>query len=86
MPGMQLLLEPTPDEETAAAIVAAVCSYIEQTLGDAHPNEGRRRAWSAAAVLAAQYLPPARNAAHTAWSAAERAARAERWSYGIVGT
>jgi hypothetical protein len=82
---MQLTLNPTPNQETAAAIAAALaCALTQDSAGD-EPDALLRSSWQAAAALAAQRLPPTRNGAHAAWHAAERARRAERWSFGIIG-
>jgi hypothetical protein len=79
---------PTDDEIPAA--LAAVRLYIEQqTLGDQADRSGgpapTARSWSTAGALAAQGMPPTRGGTHRSWGAAERAARAGRWSYGIIG-
>ena len=81
---MQVSITPTPDSEVAAAVAAAILCYLDAQAAVA-PIEADRAAWRAAAALEAQRLPPARNAAHAAWSSAERASRENRWSYGIVG-
>jgi hypothetical protein len=82
---MQVTLTPTPDAETAAAVLAAIACAIEHdTAGDTRAAPARS-SWRAAGALAGQGLPPARNGAYAAWHAAERARRAERWSGGIVG-
>jgi hypothetical protein len=80
----------TPSDDEIAAALAAVRCYVEQrALGDSPaPSEAvapPTRPWSTAAALAAQGLPPSRGGAHRGWGAAERAARAGRWSYGITG-
>jgi hypothetical protein len=72
------------DDDLAAAVIAAVRCFIEQEQPDQR-SELPQPAWRAAAALAAQRLPPARNAAYISWSAAERASREDHWSYGIVG-
>ena len=85
MPIMRLLLIPAPDADTAAAIIAAVSCAIEQEQADRAPNPPVRPAWAAAAALAAQGVPPARNSAYATWHAVERARHEDRWSFGIVG-
>jgi hypothetical protein len=82
---MELRFAPTPDDDTAAAVLAAITCLIEQEQAGEAPAPRARTAWRAAAALAAQGLPPARNGAHASWHAAERSGRATRWSYGIVG-
>jgi hypothetical protein len=82
---MQIRLTPTPDDDIAAAVIAAIAFQIEQAPVDEGPETPARMAWQAAAKFATQGLPPARNGAHASWHAAERARRADRWSYGIVG-
>jgi hypothetical protein len=72
-----------PADEIAAAL-AAVRAYIEEDR-PAAAAAPPPRPWHIAAALEAQGLPPTRNGAHHAWGAAERAARASRWSYGITG-
>ena len=81
MRGMQLDAKTTPSDEEIAAALAAIRCYTEQPAD----TPAVRPAWSAAAALEAQGLPAARNGGHSAWGTAERAARASRWSYGIVG-
>ena len=83
---MDSLLFSTPiDDDLAAAVIAAVHCFIAQELPDQRSELLPRPAWRAAAALAAQRLPPVRNAAYMSWSAAERASRESHWSYGIVG-
>jgi hypothetical protein len=83
---MESLLFSTPiDDDLAAAVVAAVHCFVEQELPHERSALSPRPAWRAAAALAAQRLPPVRNAAYMRWSAAERASREGHWSYGIVG-
>jgi hypothetical protein len=88
MRSMQHELGPT-DDDIAAALAAVRCYVEQQVLADlAEHNESVvpfPRPWNAAAALAAQGMPPTRGGAHRTWGAAERAARAGRWSYGIVG-
>jgi hypothetical protein len=79
--------DPTPipqDDEIAAALAAIRC-YIEEQQPTEMPEARPRAAWRAAAILESQGLRPTRNGDHRAWGAADRAARASRWSYGIVG-
>jgi hypothetical protein len=85
MLAMQVTLTPTPDADTAAAVIAAIAYVIAQETADDTPDAPARSAWSGARALAAQGMPPARNGAFAAWHTAERARRAERWSGGIVG-
>jgi hypothetical protein len=82
---MQVTLTPTPDADTAAAVIAAIACVIAQETADDAPDAPARSAWHTGSALATQGLPPARNGAFAAWHAAERARRAERWSGGIVG-
>jgi hypothetical protein len=71
------------DDEVAAAIAAV--SYVLERGELVAPQPPERSAWHTAAVLEAQGLPPVRSGAYGSWSTAERARRAHRWSYGIVG-
>lgn len=82
---MQIQMTPTPDEATAAALAAAIACVIGQDSVDKRLDSPPHSSWRAAGMLAAQGLPPSRDAAMAAWRTAERARRAERWSYGIVG-
>jgi hypothetical protein len=82
---MELHLSPRPDDDTAAAVLAAVAWLIEQKQADQTRDVSDRTAWQAAAVLAAQGLPPARSGAYASWHTADRAGRAGRWSYGMIG-
>ena len=82
--------EPIPTDEEIAAALGAVRCYIEQSaLGDTVDRSESvappARAWSAAAALAAQGLPPTRGGAHRTWGTVNRASRANHWSYGIAG-
>jgi hypothetical protein len=70
--------------------MAAVHSYMEQQALGAPAERPESagppaRPWNTAAALATQGVPPARGGAYRSWGAAERAARAGRWSYGITG-
>ena len=85
MLAMQVTLTPTPDDDTAAAVIAAIACVITQEAADDTSDVPARSAWQAGSALVAQGLPPARNGAFAAWHAAERTRRAERWSGGIVG-
>jgi hypothetical protein len=85
MPVMEVRLIPTPDDDTAAAALAAIACLIEQEYAAETRDTPTRAAWRAAALIAAQRLAPARNGAHASWHAADRAQREGRWSYGIVG-
>src|SRR5437773_5786676 len=79
--------DPTPapsDGEIAAALAA-----IQYIIGRTEPCHTRRPAarpaWRVAGVIESQGLPLARNGANDAWGTVDRAARANRWSYGIAG-
>ena len=85
MLAMHITLTPTPDADTAAAVIAAIAAMIAPEAADDMPGVPARSAWQAGGALVAQGLPPARNGAFAAWHAAERARRAERWSSGILG-
>ena len=83
---MDVRLTPTPDNDTAAAVIAAIASLLEQDQAEDLPEAGLQRStWQTAAALAAQRLPPTRDATRARWAAAERVDREARWSYGIVG-
>lgn len=83
---MSFSLSPPPLDDTdafAAAAIAGITCYLEV---ECPQQEPMRRAWGTAAALQNQRLPPARSGAFAAWGQADRSLRAERWSYGIVGT
>jgi hypothetical protein len=82
---MHMTLHPTPDDDTAAAVIAAIAAMIAPGTADDTPDSSARSAWQAGGALAAQGMPPARNGAFAAWHAVARARRAERWSGGIIG-
>ena len=85
MLAMQVTLIPSPDAETAAAVIAAIANLMAQETAGDMPDAPARSAWRAGSALAAQGMPPARNGAFVAWHTAERARRAECWSGGIIG-
>ena len=85
MQAMHVSLTPTPDADTAAAVIAAIAAMITPEAANDMPDVPARSAWQAGGALAAQGMPPARNGAFAAWHAAERARRAEHWSGGIIG-
>ena len=72
------------DEDLIAAALAAVYCHIEQDAPDLAPDALTPPAWRTAAAFEAQGLPSARSRS-SAWGTVDRAARASRWSYGIVG-
>jgi hypothetical protein len=82
---MHVTLTPTPDADTAAAVIAAIATMIAPETAGATPEAAARSAWQAGGALMGQGMPPARNGAFAAWHAAERARRADRWSGGIMG-
>ena len=82
---MYVTLTPTPDADTAAAVIAAIATTVASEAADDTRDAPVRSAWQAGGMLAVQGLPPARNGAFAAWHAAERARRAERWSGGVIG-
>ena len=85
MQAMEVTLIPTPDADTAAAVIAAIAAMIGPLPAEDSPRAPVRSVWQAGAALAVQGMPPARNGAFAAWHAAERARRAEHWSGGIIG-
>ena len=85
MQTMHITLTPTPDADTAAAVIAAIACLIAPETADDTPDTPARSAWRAATVLEAQGMPPARNGTFATWHTAERTRRAERWSGGITG-
>ena len=85
MLAMQVTLTPTPDADTAAAVIAAIACVIAPETANDPPDALARSAWHAADALVAQGMPPTRNGAFATWCTAERARRAARWSGGIVG-
>jgi hypothetical protein len=82
---MQVQFSPTPADDTAAAILAAIAYYLESNSPTASIAASPGSAWRAANMLAAQGLPPSRGATPPTWSTAERTGRAAHWSTGIVG-
>jgi hypothetical protein len=83
---MQITCTPTADEDTTAAILAAIAAVLDQEhIADARGPITRPALWKAAAVLAAHGLPPTRRPVHPTWATAPRAEREARWSSGIVG-
>jgi hypothetical protein len=85
MQTMHIMLIPTPDADTAAAVIAAIAAMLAPEAADDPPESSARSAWQAGGALAAQGMPPTRNGAFASWHAAERARRAEHWSGGITG-
>jgi hypothetical protein len=83
---MQVQFSPTPGDDTAAAIVAAIACYIESDSTAERIAVPPASAWRGAGLLEAQGLPAARGATPPKWSTAERSQRATRWSAGIVGS
>jgi hypothetical protein len=82
MAGMRNDITPSADE--IAVALAAVRFYIEAERS-IDTSALHLRPWRIAAALESQGLPPTRNGAHHLWGTAERARRASRWSYGIIG-
>ena len=82
---MQVQFSPTPDGDTAAAILAAIACCLESDTPTIPLAASTRAAWRAAGVLEAQGLPPSRGAPPPKWSTADRSQRAAHWSTGIVG-
>ena len=82
---MQVTLTPTPDADTAAAVIAAIAAMNAPETAEDTPDAPARSAWQVGGTLAVQGLPPARNGALATWHAADRARRAARWSSGIIG-
>jgi hypothetical protein len=72
------------DDEIAAALAAIEC-IVERTAPSDARRPAVRRPWRIAGAIESQGLPPTRNGATDAWGTVERAARANRWSYGIAG-
>lgn len=73
------------DDEIAAVLAAVSCALAEEA--DAPPLElVTTSSWRAAAKLEGQGLVAAPRAAGIQWGQATRAARAGRWSKGIVGS
>jgi hypothetical protein len=82
---MHVMLTPTPDEDIAAAVSAAIAAIMAWETAGEWPDAPARSAWQAGGALMVEGMPPARNGAFAAWRAIARAQRAERWSSGIVG-
>jgi hypothetical protein len=86
MRAMHITLTPGADDDTAAAIFAAIACLLDQEeAGGTADTATPRSLWKEAAVLAAQGLPPTRRPERTTWATAERARREACWSYGSVG-
>jgi hypothetical protein len=86
MRAMHITLTPGADDDTAAAILAAIaCMLDQEEAGDTVEVAAPRSLWKEAAVLAAQGLPPTRRPERMTWATAERARREACWSYGIAG-
>ena len=85
MLAMQITLKPTPDDDIAAAVSAAIAAMIAPEAAGDTPGAPARSAWQAGGALVAQGMPAARNGAFAAWHAVARAQRADRWSAGVVG-
>jgi hypothetical protein len=77
--------QPPIDDQMVAAALAAVRCYIDQDQGGDPATSSGRTAWSTAAALAAQGQPPTLDRRVARWGSVERAGRAVRWTYGIVG-
>ena len=82
--GMNIRIQGTVDEETAAAIVAAAELVLAAEKRATVRAEPKRSAWATAGRLAALGIPSARGEA--GWSDAERAGRAGRWSSGMLSS
>jgi len=76
---------PAPSDGEIAAALAAIQYIIERTESSHARWTAARPAWRVAGAIESQGLPPARNGANDAWGTVDRAARANRWSYGIAG-
>jgi hypothetical protein len=76
---------PAPSDGEIAAALAAIQYVIERTEASDARRPAARPAWRVAGAIESQGLPPARNGANDAWGTVDRAARANRWSYGIAG-
>jgi hypothetical protein len=85
MSAMQIQFHPTPDDDTAAAILAAIACYQQPDSATITAARLPASAWRAAGQLAAQGLPTGRMPGPPAWASADRTSRAARWSAGIVG-
>ena len=81
---MNIQIDGTIDEETAAAIVAAVELTLAVENRVATQAQPQRSPWATAGRLAALGIPSARGS--VGWSDAERVGRAGRWSSGIVSS
>lgn len=84
MAPMNILVQGSPTEDDAAAIIAAISCVLEQEAVAQEVKQPRRSAWRAAALLEAQGLPSARTADAASWPTVRRAERARHWSKGIV--
>jgi len=82
---MQVQFSPTPDDDTAAAILAAIACYVESNSSTNPLAAPSGAAWRGAGMLEAQGLPPSHGAPPPKWSSAGRSQRAAHWSTGIVG-
>jgi hypothetical protein len=82
---MQVQFSPTPDDDTAAAILAAIACYLESNSPNNPLDASSDSVWRAAGLLEAQGLPTSRGTPPPKWSTADRSQRAAHWGTGIVG-
>ncbi|MDZ4718906.1 MAG: hypothetical protein SH847_10690 [Roseiflexaceae bacterium] len=81
---MQIKIETAIDDQTAAAIVAALEIMLRADGSHSAAPEPAQSAWAAAGTLAGQGLPGAKG--RVTWSTADRIGRAARWSNGILAS
>ena len=81
---MQIKVSTPVDDETNAAIIAAVTLALHHASEQTFSNGLHRSPWTAAGILAAHGIANA--AMPASWGSAERAERFSRRSAGILGS
>jgi hypothetical protein len=74
---MQIKIETPIDDQTAAAIMAALALLLDTNDAPMPDLEPPHSAWAVAGILEGQGLPGTRSA--VAWATADRIGRASRW-------
>lgn len=79
----QFSIEPTPSDDQAAAVIAAITAYLAAE-ESTQPEEAASSGWQSAAKLGVQGLRPMRTAHTPRWGTIERLRRASGF-YGVTG-
>lgn len=78
------MIIPRPTEDEAAAILAAIATYLTEQEGHGtHPSDDWQ--WSAAAALQPHGVPFQRSPVPPSWNRVERLRRAGQGGLGITG-